>query len=137
MLAYNFLWLDNGQMIGSETNILQQAYYLTAEQDRNKRIRSAMNLGKAISHGLAKVDSSWVTGELATPNWVDATTHLIERRSLNPIEAWMVAETIATGVTSAHTMVTGEAVSEEEFIKLTEHLALGALALTGIIYTVN
>ncbi len=62
---------------------------------------------------------------------------LVGRAQLHPIQAWMLAEVVASGAVAAHQIVNREIISEERLTDLTEHLATSALALTPPSYQVS
>ncbi len=119
------------------SDILSETRQLVTISDRTDRITHACKLAKTIESAISTIDSNFVYGEEGVPHWNDAVTHLTARTSLNPMEAWMVAEVIATGAATAHQITTQEAMTNQEVHDLTSQLALGALRLTGRMYQVN
>lgn len=118
-------------------NIIGEAYKLVLEEDRATRLCDARRLAGIVRSNLGKFSKDLVQGEAGSPDWHAALSHLVERSKLHPIEAWMVAETVATGVVSAHEIANLEPVTDERLEHLTEHLALGALALSNYAYHIT
>lgn len=114
-------------------DIIGQAYRLAKSPDRDQKMSDARDLAAAISGALWNGCHN-VEGEAGLPNWIEATRQLVEPRKINPIRAWMLAELVATGVSSAHELANVQPISDERLYDLTLTLATGTLAMSDECY---